>query len=288
MSHVLQKKLKVSHSIQELDPCNFKNKTLSENEKLRILSQSTSYTDSYNFPATKGRKYSKDWEKTFPWLRYSAEEDSAYCSYCLIFGEAGGLFRTVGFNDWKNAVGEKRGTLKIHEKSKIHSLAKERAENLTSISVKRKSDVHTSISKAYEDRVNRNRQILLAIIDVLVCIGQRNIALRGNWDKAPKREDGNFQFFVDWRSQFDHVLREIILNLQVPVIYHQKFRMKLSVVVKQKIKKERNLLMTVKTLAFLPFAVMKPLTLVPKNRCLFVSDLLKIRISERNSLNLLN
>lgn len=55
---------------------------------------------------------------------YSAEEDSAYCSYCLIFGEAEGLFRTVGFNDWKNAVAEKRDTLKIHEKSKIHSLAK--------------------------------------------------------------------------------------------------------------------------------------------------------------------
>lgn len=139
---------------------------------------------------------------------YSAEEDSAYCSYCLIFGEAEGLFRTVGFNDWKNAVAEKRDTLKIHEKSKIHSLAKERAENLTSISLKRKSEVHTSISKAYEDRVNRNRQRLLAIIDALVCLGQRNIALRGNWDKAPKREDGNFQFFVDWRSQFDHVLRD--------------------------------------------------------------------------------
>lgn len=103
---------------------------------------------------------------------YSAEEDSAYCSYCLIFGEAEGLFRTVGFNDWKNAVAEKRDTLKIHEKSKIHSLAKERAENLTSISLKRKSEVHTSISKAYEDRVNRNRQILLAIIDALVCLGQ--------------------------------------------------------------------------------------------------------------------
>lgn len=28
------------------------------------------------------------------------------------------------------------------------------------------------------------------------------------WDKAPKREDGNFQFFVDWRSQFDHVPRD--------------------------------------------------------------------------------
>lgn len=81
MSHVLQKKLKVSHSIQELDPCNFKNKTLSENEKLRILSQSASYTDSYNFPATKGRKYSKDWEK----LRYSAEKDSAYTQKTIQF-----------------------------------------------------------------------------------------------------------------------------------------------------------------------------------------------------------
>lgn len=41
-----------------------------------------------------------------------------------------------------------------------------------------------------------------------MCLGQRNLALRGNWDKALKREDGNFRFLVDWRSQFDHVLRD--------------------------------------------------------------------------------
>lgn len=55
---------------------------------------------------------------------------------------------------------------------------------------------------------------MLYLIHMALCplgltyLGQRNVALRGNWDKAPKREDGNFQFFVDWRSQFDHALRD--------------------------------------------------------------------------------
>lgn len=89
----------------------------------------------------------------------------------------------------------RRGVLLKFMKKAKSILWQKRAENLTSICLKRKSDVHTSISKAYEDRVNRNRQILLAIIDVIVCLGQRNIALRGNWAKAPKRKDGNFQFF---------------------------------------------------------------------------------------------
>ena len=45
-------------------------------------------------------------------------------------------------------------------------------------------------------------------IGVIVVQDQRNFTLRGNWDKELGKEDGNFQFFVDRKSSFDHILKE--------------------------------------------------------------------------------
>ena len=48
------------------------------------------------------------------------------------------------------------------------------------------------------------------IVDVIVTLGKRNIGLRGSWDKVKKKEDGNFQFFVDWKAVFDQDLKHHI------------------------------------------------------------------------------
>ena len=34
-------------------------------------------------------------------------------------------------------------------------------------------------------------------------MGQRSIALRGNWDAKPREEDGNFNFFLNWKAKTD-------------------------------------------------------------------------------------
>ena len=117
----------------------------------------------------KGRKYSLDWEITFPWLRYSVTENSAHCAYCLVFGDDEGMFRTVSFNDWKNPTREKRGTFKIHEKSKTHVSSMDKADNLVMISHEKKLAA----------------TVRLYVVVILV---QRNIyiAFRGNWDKELK------------------------------------------------------------------------------------------------------
>ncbi|CAC5377290.1 unnamed protein product [Mytilus coruscus] len=144
---------------------------------------------------------------SFELLRNKVEEHAAYCANCLVFGDGhgDGMFAMIGFRDWKNASGDKRGSLKIHENSKLHSAAKEKADNLIMVSNESKPDICSSLSKAYENKVVRNRQILLAIIDVIVSLRQRNITLRGNWDKELKKEDGNFQYFVDWVAKFDEI-----------------------------------------------------------------------------------
>ena len=49
---------------------------------------------------------------------------------------------------------------------------------------------------------------ILSIIDVILALGQRRIAFRGNWDKEKKSEDGKFAFLVNWKSTFHQDLKE--------------------------------------------------------------------------------
>ena len=35
----------------------------------------------------------------------------------------------------------------------------------------------------------------------------RGIPLRGNWNSLQHREDGNFDYFIEWKSRFDSILR---------------------------------------------------------------------------------
>ena len=47
----------------------------------------------------------------------------------------------------------------------------------------------------------------MSIIDVILTLGQRGIPLRGNWDKKEGAEDGNFAYFVNWKSTFHEDLK---------------------------------------------------------------------------------
>ena len=61
------------------------------------------------------------------------------------------------------------------------------------------AQIETQKTAAYE----RIKQGVLSIIDVVLALGQRTIPLRGNWLDRERKEDGNFMFFVNWKSQID-------------------------------------------------------------------------------------
>lgn len=46
-----------------------------------------------------------------------------------------------------------------------------------------------------------------SVLDIILNLGKRNVALRGNWDEEAHEEDGNFQHFVKWKSKFDDTLK---------------------------------------------------------------------------------
>ena len=151
-------------------------------------------------------------------MQYSISEDAAYCKYCILFGDNSSKrgvhlvpFHLAGFTDWKNAKGLKRGALLNHESSEAHKIATTKALAFKFICEGKSKDILSSLSKAREDLAKQNREILLSIIDLVIVLGQRNIPFRGHeWDKASKRENGNFDFFLHWKSQFDEGLKRHI------------------------------------------------------------------------------
>ena len=70
------------------------------------------------------------------------------------------------------------------------------------------TNIHARITKQVVDQQFRTSKGILSIIDVILALGQRGIAFRGNWDKEEKSEDGNFAYFVNWKSRFHQDLKE--------------------------------------------------------------------------------
>ena len=195
----------------------------SDFDRVQLLT-SGSLSSTYNFPKNaSGRKYSLLWEKQYSWLRFSTSQCSAYCVVCKAFAHnigfsAGdslrGEFVTNGFVDWKNAMGDRRGILFSHQHSKRHQTATVLATNFLRVTQQKGPSVKEQVDSHHADQVQRNRAILSSILDVIIHLGRRTLPLRGTYDAAAHREDSNFQHFIEWKSQFDPVLREHITTVK--------------------------------------------------------------------------
>ena len=134
--------------------------------------------------------------------------DEAYCLPCLCFTETESPFASTGFNKWKKALGSKCSLHEKHSASEVHKLAEEKACLIIPNQQQPGSDIFSMMARETKLEQIRTKKGILSIIDVVIDLGMRGIAFRGNWDKVTKPEDGNFSFFVNWKFQFDGELRE--------------------------------------------------------------------------------
>ena len=200
----------------------FLGKVLNDSDKTKFLFNSKVSSSVTVFPATDGRRYSAKWEEKFPWLKYSVQNDAAFFAYCIAFGQptSGDVFAEKGFKDWTNATGMKRGMLISHNEPKGHHDACLKTVNYKEIVSNEEKDVCVSISKSYEEKVKRNREILLRIIDTIVVLGQQNIPFLGkNWDMEIKQEYGNFTRFLRWKAEDVSALKDHLDSASYNVKY---------------------------------------------------------------------
>lgn len=161
---------------------------------------------SFNFPSSSDRnlKFQLSQLRQFSWLAYSAEEEGAYCRFCVVFGvkETGKgnhqTFETLvetGFTNWKKAL-EK---FKTHQNNKYHKKATEDVENFKLIYENKKNDVISDIDSGRKQLQEENRKKLIPIVRSILLCGRQEIALRGHRDdgplslKMPEENDGNFR-----------------------------------------------------------------------------------------------
>ena len=111
-----------------------------------------------------------------------------------------------GFKNWKKSLG-KSGYINQHKRSEYHNIADEKAASFLH-TCQPGTDILSSLNKQVNEQQIHTKGGILSIIDVILALGQRGIPLRGNWDKKEGCEDGNFVYFVKWKSQFHGDLKD--------------------------------------------------------------------------------
>ncbi|GBM27176.1 hypothetical protein AVEN_9846-1 [Araneus ventricosus] len=146
------------------------------------------------------------WLEEFEWLAYSEEKSGSFCKYCVIFAhskcanvgkgdhQVTGALVTQAFSNLKKAkeMFRKHETCRYHEKSVLI------AENTKSI-VTKKLRVLLIVNAQRRLDIEKNRKILIPIIQTIRFCGRQQITERGHRDggriclEEPEKNDGNFR-----------------------------------------------------------------------------------------------
>lgn len=141
------------------------------------------------------------------WLIYSPSTGKVYCYVCKIFQPQvnnitdGEMQFQSGFNDWKNAGSR----LSSHERSRFHITAISRMQD-----VKSSTRIDKEIVKQIETEKQYWINVLKRVIAVIVFLGERGLAFRGDTEVLGSPHNGNYLGCLELLSQFDPFLREHI------------------------------------------------------------------------------
>ncbi|WAR26121.1 LOW QUALITY PROTEIN: P52K-like protein [Mya arenaria] len=132
------------------------------------------------------RKAQSVWFRTHSWLRYSMSKLRFFCAPCFLFGDQVARSKALTrepFTDWCNFS----KIVERHSKSQCHIDQLIAAENYLAVLKGQKKDIECTISQ-FNAMVEKNRQILVSIVETIILCGQQNIALRGHDESS-----SNFQ-----------------------------------------------------------------------------------------------
>ncbi|XP_060846063.1 zinc finger MYM-type protein 1-like [Rhopalosiphum padi] len=120
------------------------------------------------------------------WLSYSPILDKIYCTTCKLFGLSKikkNKFVTNGSNDWKNL----KRTIEVHESIPEH-LQAEISRGLYIANLR----LDLTLLQSVNNQVATNREIVLAVIQILIYCARQNIPLRGHDEQITSQNRGNF------------------------------------------------------------------------------------------------
>lgn len=100
-------------------------KSLTENECHQLLQHKWSPDSKFKYPVNDiGRRYNNIWDAMVTLFNFKRQWICAYCiAFPVTVSEKNPESVKIGFRDWKDAVGDKRGALDKHSKSERHKLS---------------------------------------------------------------------------------------------------------------------------------------------------------------------
>jgi hypothetical protein len=131
--------------------------------------------------------------------------DGLFCAKCYLFSadsKSKNLVKSV-FRDWSNVS----KVLSNHSTNQEHMTHCEQADNFLAIHRGGKKDIECTISASYNSLVEKNRKILVKIVEAIVFCGKQNVALRGHDD-----DKGNFRALLAYQAKYDGVVHDHLEN----------------------------------------------------------------------------
>ena len=186
---------------------------LNEHQRYSILTNKSVDLKSYPVNDQK-RHYQHRWTENFEWICYSRSTGGIFCAPCFLFRDYhyNGEFVTTPFRDWKNATGKSQGSLYRHSTSSCHQQCLQQAVALISMVEGRSKSIKSHLIKSYDQQIEKNTKALLSIIDVIQYSIKQGLALRSNWSKVTKQENGNFRMLVDRIAHYNPDLQDHLLH----------------------------------------------------------------------------
>lgn len=145
----------------------------------------------------------REWFDKFDFICYSESVDGLFCLACLFFPDTAHRRPKIlvkdPYRNWKDAVAD----LKSHTGNEYHinSMSKLNAFKATFSNPSRRIDV--TMEDSNTERINKNREILKAILKCIEFCGRQGISLRGHRDDdtSTSLNKGNFKALIDFRAE---------------------------------------------------------------------------------------
>ncbi|XP_025410974.1 zinc finger MYM-type protein 1-like isoform X1 [Sipha flava] len=155
------------------------------------------------YPKTKfgsqNRGFTPSYFSEFNWLEYSVRKDSVFCFPCRIFGTAHlteNTFTVIGFKNWKKLCGSrdsktKKSKLSLHASTINHINCMSRwLEYKNSL---KQGSIISKLSTAYKEHIDKNRQYIKCLIDIVIFLGRQGLPFRGHRENEDALNKGNFK-----------------------------------------------------------------------------------------------
>ncbi|XP_030750580.1 zinc finger MYM-type protein 1 isoform X1 [Sitophilus oryzae] len=149
--------------------------------------------------------YPEKYYEQFKWLTGCENKTKLFCWPCLLFENENGLWNRTGFSDLNNFS----KVVKRHIMSEAHlqAVIKEKLFYKTRIEHVLNKQLEIINHRQHNELVDKNRQILKRLIDVVCFLGEHELGFRGHDETRASSNTGNFLDLLSLMAKYDDCLK---------------------------------------------------------------------------------